>query len=117
MAAERQNIEFHAGDDKRLEVTVRDEDGAVVDLTGIESAKWSLAKTANSTALVTHTLNDNIAVVAATSGVIHITIDAADTEGLRGVYYHEAEITDASGKTGTILYGSATILGSLNDPA
>lgn len=117
MAAERQNIEFHAGDDKRLEVTVRDEDDAVVDLTGIESAKWSLAKTANSTALVTHTLNDNISVVAATSGRINIIIDAADTEGLRGVYYHEAEITDASGKTGTILYGSATILGSLNDPA
>lgn len=115
MAAERQNIEFHAGDDKRLEITVRDEDDAVVDLTGIESAKWSLAKTATATPHVTHSLTDgNITVVDAAAGLIYVAIDAADTEGLRGYYYHEAEITDAAGKVGTIVYGVANILPALN---
>lgn len=43
------------------------------------------------------------------------TLERLISEGIEDA--HEAEITDASGKTGTILYGSATILGSLNDPA
>lgn len=116
--AERLDLDFHAGDDKRLEVTVYNSDGDVVNLTGLTAAKWSLAKTVNSTALATHSMVDgNITVVSASTGRLNIVIDAADTEDLKGVYYHEAEITDADGNVGTILYGSVNIRASLNDPA
>lgn len=108
--AEKLDLSFHAGDDKRLEVTVYDADGEVVDLTGITAARWSLAKTVNSTAIVTHSIVDgNISVESATDGRLNIIIDAADTASIRGVYYHEAEITDGAGNVGTILYGSVTI--------
>lgn len=117
MTATRQDFEMMAGDDKRLEVTVLDEDDVAVDLTGATAIRWKLARSVRSTALVSYSLGGNIAVIDAAAGRFNVTIDGADTESLKGLHYHEADIVDASGKTGTVIYGTVTIRPSLVDPA
>lgn len=117
MTAIRQDFEMMAGDDKRLEVTVLDEDDVVVNLTGASAIRWKLARSVRSAALVSYDLTDNIAIIDATAGRFNVNLDAADTESLKGLHYHEADIVDSTGKTGTVLYGTVTIRPSLVDPA
>jgi hypothetical protein len=108
-----QNFEIHAGDSRDIVVTVTDSQGAAVDLTGAAVA-WQLARSAGSAAaVVSKSLGAGIAITDGPNGVFTVTLDPADTESLTGLYYHEAEVTDAAGNRSTVLTGVATVIPTL----
>lgn len=114
MTTTAQNFEIYQGDDLALEVTVKNADGTPKDLTGA-TIRWAL-HTTNKAAVpkLSKAISTGIAVTDAAGGVFTVTIARADTAALKaGVYYHEAEITDAASKRATVLTGKATILQAL----
>ena len=96
-----QNATFWAGDARTFVVTV---DGGSTDY----SAKWALSQYPGATAILEKTSTGSDVVVAATSsGAVQVSIDvsSSETASLRGVYYHEADMTDTGGKSDTIMTG------------
>lgn len=95
-----------AGDSKVLVVTIVDDDGAAVNITGA-AIKWQAARTvSDSSALISKTTDSpgGVAITDGADGEFEVTLDEADTDDLDGLYYHEAEIT-MSGDTSTVLTG------------
>jgi hypothetical protein len=114
MTATSQNFTLYQGDDLVLQVTVKNPDGTVKDLTGASSIKWAMAKAAKGTALLSKTLGAGITNAAPLTGVFEVTIAQGDTPTIAaGAYYHEAELVDAAGKKSTVLVGTATIVQAL----
>ena len=105
------------GDTKTLEFTVKDGDGAVVDLTGATSIRWNLARRVSSAAIITKDLDSGITVIDAANGRFDVSLTSADTENLSGRYYHEAEVIDASGDVATVETGATTINPALIKPS
>ena len=96
-----------AGDSKVLVVTVRDGAGAVVNITGA-TLTWEAARSTEETTVISKESGDGISITNPTGGVFEVTLDEADTDDLQGLYYHEAELTQA-GDTFTVLTGSLVI--------
>lgn len=110
MSHSTQNFEIHAGDSRDIVVTVTDSQGGAVDLTGAAIA-WQLARSADAASpAVFKSLGTGISITDGPNGVFTVTLDSADTEGLTGLYYHEAEVTDTAGNRSTVLSGVATII-------
>jgi hypothetical protein len=103
-----QNFRMASGDTRTLTFTVRDDGGAVVDLTGA-TLKWVLGKNPRASADITKTTSSGITVSSPTTGVAVVTISASDTTDLDGVYYHELQVTDSSSRVVTVAKGRATI--------
>ncbi len=103
------NFEMFSGNTRLLEVTVLDQDDAVVDLTGAQAVDYSLAKAAGKAAIFEKTLGTGVTITDAVNGVLQITLLPADTEDLRGTFYQELEVTDAAGRITTVLFGTVTI--------
>ncbi|WP_337102340.1 hypothetical protein [Paenibacillus sp. YIM B09110] len=102
MAAKNQNFEMFAGDTKSVTVTV-----AGVDLTG-STVKWAAKKSIyNAEPDVYKDTTDGITL--ADEGKFVIALEPEDTAALSGTYYHEAEVTDATGNVSTVLSGKITI--------
>jgi hypothetical protein len=111
MTATNQTVRnYQAGDDVRLEVTVTDEDGSAVDLSGA-TVVWGLARrpTADAALVEKSTDTGGITITDAASGEFAIEVEATDTEGLEGTFYHEAELTDSGGSVSTVLTGQFVI--------
>ena len=120
-----QNLVVFAGDDVRLLCTVKDDTGALVDVSGALEIRWALAATAGGAALIEKTLGSGVAKGAPTQ--FYIDVDSADTATLtntvywpqlRGAtydeidrlsiansYYHECTVTAADGKKYTVMSG------------
>jgi hypothetical protein len=109
--AKEQSFEVFSGNDVVLHVTVIDEDtGDPIDLTTYSNAIWALAKKPNSsTPLIQKILSDGITFITPVQGKLDVILSAANLEPLKGEYYHEMRLTDASGKKVTTLYGTVTI--------
>ncbi len=109
MAAIRQNFEMHQGDDVSVAFSVTDDAGAVVDLTGT-TVVWRMAPSKYSASpSISKSTASGITVTDAVGGKFTVAIDAADTAGLGGIYYHEAQVTDAGGKVTTVATGWLTV--------
>ena len=94
-----------AGDTLRIEVTVLDEAGEPLELTGASlvyvlvdtSGTEVLRKTSDDEEI---TINDNMVIIA---------IEAGDTSALGGErIYHELQLTDAGGNVSTLVAGWVT---------
>ncbi len=108
-----QDFDMHAGDDKTLVVSVRDTEGSPVDVTGA-TVRWRAARSANKTAdIIKKTGGSGITLSDPTQGEITITLNAADTDSLKGTFYHECQVTFASGLLSTVVAGKMTILPAL----
>ena len=105
-----QNFTMRSGDSKKLNITVTDGAGAAKDLTGATMI-WRLAVRKHATSEISKATASGIAFVSEVSGIAQVTIDPADTAGLDGDYYHEAQVTDSSGDIETVMVGTATIIG------
>lgn len=110
------DFEMFAGDSKVIEVTVKDQDGDVVNIT-TALVRWQAARSENATALIEKTSDpaDGISIVDGAAGRFDVTLDPEDTEDLRGTLYYEAEVLDAS-KPSTVLSGWFTIVPALIKP-
>jgi hypothetical protein len=114
MTARNQNFEMFCGDTREIVVTVRDASGSAIDLTGA-TVLWTLSRSDRCDAEVSKSSpSEGIVLTSAASGQFTITLDADDTEDLDpGDYYHEAEVTDSSGRVSTVLTGRARLLASV----
>lgn len=99
-----QDFQLVAGDDKLLQVTVLDENDAVVDLSGA-TISWAMSKRADSKVpLVSKATGSGVVAAAPTTGVFVVTVLAADTVGLAsGKYHHEAQVVSADTTKATVL--------------
>lgn len=110
------DFEMFAGDTKILGVTAKDAAGEVVDISGA-TIRWQLAKSVTTAALVEKATGDGITITDGAGGAFDIELDNADTEGLKGDHYHEAEVELADGTIATVLSGTVTIKRTLIKPA
>ena len=108
-----QDFSMHSGDDRVLQVTVRNPANAVVNISGA-TITWALSKKSASSvepkgsAIVTKTTSSGISITDAANGRCDVTLAEADTASLAGTYYHELQIV-LSGDTSTVMYGTVTI--------
>lgn len=113
-----QNFDIVSGNDKELNVTVLDEKGIAVDLTG-STIVWAVAINEKSKSRIfQYTSPTNITVTDAIAGKFRIDVQDTDTEALsiariKTDYYHEARVTSAAGKKTTVLIGTMTVLGNV----
>ena len=101
-----------AGDDETINLTAIDDSGATINISSASAIVWKLAQDERSTATVTKSLGSGVALVGGGSGgIFSVAIDAADSTGLDGTYYHSATVTLSSDVThvtiGTIWFRPA----------
>ena len=111
MSHQIQNFEIHAGDDQAVMVTVKDEAGSVVDISGATEITWILKRSEGSSTdtLTKSKTGGGITITDGPGGVFEITVTSSDTAALQGLYYHKAVVTLASGKT-TVLTGVVSVI-------
>ncbi len=107
------NLEMFAGDTRVLHVTVLDQDSAVVDITGA-TVNFMVSKRRTTSPLFTKTVGSGVVISDGPNGEMDITLDPADTTSLKGAHYFECEVTDVSSRKTTVLYGTLSILRSIN---
>lgn len=104
-----------AGDSKVLEVTVVDDDGIPVNISGT-AIRFEMARFASDTpALVTKAIGSGVTIIDGPTGRFDVALDPADTAEFSGSYYYEAEIDDG-GTISTVIRGRATIDAALIRP-
>ncbi len=95
-----QSFPAMSGDQLVLPITVRDNDGVIVDLTGA-SARFAMArKPKSATTTIDSAASPATASVVftdATNGLITVTITDENTDALEGDFYYECKVTDNSG--------------------
>ena len=106
-----------SGDDVTLNFTVVDQDDTAVNLTSA-TIIWEMFERGSATHAVIKTTGSGVTITGATDGEFSVTINGSDTEGLEGVFVHEAEITFPDTKVSTVTklnkkYGTINILKDL----
>lgn len=107
-----QDLELFESDDHEITVSVVDEAGVAVDLTGLLNAWFSVGKSVKAVApfVIQKTLGSGVAVVApATLGKVKVTLSGADTALKQGTYYYELRLKDGAGKFSTVAHGKLTL--------
>lgn len=101
MTKKNQDFEMFAGNSKDIIITMADSSG----LSGA-TIKWVLKKSVNGQLITMKTVGGGISI-----GLTFFTVrlNPADTEGLSGRFYHEAELTDVLGNVSTVTTGHVTI--------
>jgi hypothetical protein len=88
------DFEMFSGDTKVIRVTATDENGAPLDLSGVDII-WALAKKAGGVPIFTKDIGNGISIVDAAAGIFEINLAPIDTDTLKGSFYHEAQMTVA----------------------
>ena len=109
MSADKQNATIYAGDDAILSISIVDENGKPLSISG-SSFIWTLAAMAGSTAVLSKTLSGGIVVTHALSGYLSVNITHTYTTGLVGPMWHQLVMTDGSGNVSTITTGTLTFI-------
>jgi hypothetical protein len=100
-----------SGDTKIVGVTITNKDKTTTDLTGA-TIRWALKRSVHSIAdeAVKDTISGGVLITEPSKGKCQVSIDPVDTADLSpGYYYHEMEVTSASGVVSTVLSGTITI--------
>ena len=112
MSKLNQDFDIWQGEDAVLTVPVTDSAGSPKTLTGSTVTWKAWASIVNTTASITKTTADDIALVNAddTDDAIQITLPKAATSGLTpGKYYHECRVVDANTKAQVVFEGTMTL--------
>lgn len=107
MTHNRNDIDpFHIGQDATLAITVEDEDGTTVDMTGGDATLTVMnfedrhTATDQATQHVQKSVGSGIAVDDGPVGELEVTFDPGDTEDLDpDTYWYRVDTTDANGDT------------------
>ncbi len=86
-----------------LQIEMEDCDGETVSIASAQEIIYKLARTPDSTPIITKTLGIGITMLPGGTSFM-IKLDATDTEPLVGLYYHEARLTDIAGNLSTTFY-------------
>jgi hypothetical protein len=101
MTVMNQNFSMYAGNTKKVVVTVKDDAGGNLNITG-STVRWGFGD-------ILKTTSSGITLSNPTSGEFTITLNPADTSSKKGTFTHFAELTDVAGNVTTILNGEITI--------
>jgi hypothetical protein len=104
---------MHSGDDKLIQLTVRDQDAVVIDITGA-TMSFVLSEDPGDVALFELTVGSGITLIDPTNGRADIRIADTDTAALAGLYYFEVTLTDATALVSTVAYGYINVLRNSN---
>ena len=98
--------------DVDLDISVTDRAGVAVDLTGFTAGRFIVTAhvdIAPADAELTKTLGSGLVITDAATGLITVTLTGANTGALRGAYYYQVNMTDASSKESHVLDGILTV--------
>ena len=112
MAAQNQNATQWLGDDGTITITVTDDSGNIVNISGVEAFYWvgKNAKAAGLDVYVKKEVGGGIT-LNGSAGQIVISLTGLDTETLQaGRFYHECRIKDLTGDWTTVTTGTLTIV-------
>lgn len=115
MTHETQDISgYHAGDAREIEVTVEDDAGNNVDITGAQEIEYYIKEDEgdpDGEALLEKSLSntDEIEITDGANGMFTVYIDTGDTDGMTGSKHHRARLTDGDGNRSTLFTGNITI--------
>jgi len=107
-----QSFPVSSGDKVVLPITVTDNDGSAVTLTGA-SARFAMARDIGKSLVIDSDASPATASISISSNVVTVTIDDADTEALEGDYYYECKVTDSSGNEAVVARGWITFVRNL----
>lgn len=108
MTAENQRARMYSGDSQTVKITVTDDDGNPVDLSGSQELTFAVAR--YGTTEVTKTLSGGgITVTGSDNNVATIQLDASETADLEGEFDIELQQTDGGGNVATLTRGVLTI--------
>ncbi len=113
MTQTAQDVELYAGDDRDIIVTIYDDDGSPLNLSSLNAAQWVLKRNSrgDSEELLSKTLGSGMAITSASEGILTVTLDHDDTQGVApSTYYHEIRIKNSGLRTGTVLTGTFVVL-------
>jgi|GEM_PF-4150342 len=114
MTAEDQYGEMYSGDDQTIEITVTDDAGDPVDLSGSELT-FVIAED-GSAEVTKATADGDISITGANNNVATIQLDASDTDDLDGAYHIELQQTDSGNNVATLTRGTLSIKQDLITP-
>ena len=95
-----QSFPAMSGDELVLPITVKDNDDALVNLSG-GAGRFAMARKPSGTIVIDSGASPATATVIltdATNGLLTVTITNEITEALRGDYYYEHKFTDSAGR-------------------
>jgi hypothetical protein len=114
MTLSGQNFEVYQGDNKEIIITVRNEDGSLLNLDGYEIVWCVHNQTLANVVFQKKTSDGSITVPVPASGEIHILLEQEDTHDLPTKNYgHQCEISDAFENHATIMTGYMRVLRSI----
>lgn len=97
-----------SGDELVLPITVRDNDDALVNLSGA-TARFAMARKPRATTMdIDSAASPPTATVVftdAVNGLLTVTITDENTEALEGDYYYECKVTDSTGREAVVARG------------
>ena len=113
MTEAAQNFEMVIGNDVDVEITVKDTDGVIKDITGA-SVKFAVAPSRGDPVSFTKVTPTEITIAVGSDGKFVVHIDPIDTADLEeGVYVFEAETTDISGNIVAVTLGRILLYKSI----
>lgn len=103
-----QSFPAMSGDELVLPITVRDNAGDLVNLTGA-SARFALARTPKATTIAIDSdaspATASILFTDAANGELSVTITDENAEALEGDYYYECKVTDNASREAVVVRG------------
>ncbi len=109
MAIVEDTFDWRSGDTLLLTYTITDDAEAAVDVSsGTFAYQLNDGRLPTDTAQISKSSGSGIAVSGASSNIVTITVAAADSAALAGIYWHELQVTDGSSQVKTIMWGHVT---------
>jgi len=107
MTANSQDFTTYAGDAALPIFTVKDGNGAVINISTVTQISWSAQRDLPSAPVLSKTKTGGgiTFVTDGTDGKFQVSLTAAETAALTGFYLHEATITDIAGNLSTVATG------------
>lgn len=107
----RRNIEASQGVTTTVDVVVRDQDGAVVSLSGLTgpAISWKAARDWGEDGVLTYQIGDGITVTDAAAGELTLTLDGDDLQDLNSIHYVHLMKVSKSGIVYRPLFGSLVV--------
>lgn len=96
------DVKVVKNNDIGIQFFVKDKFGQPQNITDFQ-IKWQVKKSAKAIPLITKTIGSGIEITSPDAGVFLVRVNASDTANLAaGSYFHEATVTDPSGKSITL---------------
>lgn len=110
-AATGQNFAIYAGDSAKPVITVTDNSGAVVDISGASEIAFSIYRSFSTAAVLTKLKSGGgvVFITNGTDGKFQPLLIPVDTATLSGNYVYAAKITDGAGNVATVTIGSMLV--------